>query len=138
MTQAIDYNKKLLELAGDFSNFVKKNKWIPRYDLETDALSITAPKLSKDVGIKYFDDEIAFYITKSNKVEGVFIEYFGSNYAQHHKGLKNIMKDLKPKKAKEQSLVRLEQVKFEKIAQNLEKDIKDIFASRMKVNLQNS
>ena len=88
-------NKKFLNFVYNFDETVKEKNWIPRYDIESDALSFTVPKLSKDARIKYFDDEIAFYLTRNNNIEGIFIEYFKKNFIKHHEGFDNLLKNIK-------------------------------------------
>jgi len=86
--------KEFLDLATDFADFIKKHGWISRYDIESDSFSVTTPKLFDSARINYFDDEVAFYITKDNKVEGIFLEYFKANFVKHHKKAKEIKKVL--------------------------------------------
>lgn len=127
--------KELLDLASDLTGFVKKRGWIPLYDIESDALSVTVPKLSKDARIQYFDKEVAFYVTKDKKIEGLFLEYFKSNFVKHHQKLKLMMKDLE-KKAGDSALVKLDKEKVEKIAPDLEEAIKLSLAERFRLNLK--
>jgi hypothetical protein len=128
--------KILLDLASDFGNFVKKHKWVPLYDVESDALSVTAPNLSKDARIKYFDDEIAFYMTKNNKVEGVFVEYFQSNFIKHRRNLTNVLKDIEKKEYQEKTLMKLTLNKFDEIASDLQEAIKLSLAEKFTLSLQ--
>lgn len=136
MTTAIKDKKELLDLASDFGGFVKKHKWTSLYDVESDALSVTVPNLSKDARIKYFDDETAFYMTKDNKVEGVFIEYFKSNFVKHHQNLKGVLKDVEEKKYKDKTLIKLTQKKMDRIAVDLQEAIKLSLAEKFTLNLQ--
>jgi len=131
MQSSIKNKTELLNLASDFDEFVKEHKWIPRYDIESDALSVTLSILSKDARIKYLNDEVAFYMTKDNKIEGIFIEYFKSNFIKHHRDIKNILKDIEKDKRKQKSLVRLTQDKIHKMAPDLEKAIKLSLAERL-------
>lgn len=134
MNSKLKEKKELLDLATDFSGFVKKNGWVTRYDTESDAFSVTAPKLSPDARIRYFDgDEIAFYITNNKKVEGIFVEYFKSNFVEHHKDLKGVMKGVASRK--DEGLVELSQKKINQIAPDIEEAIKLSLAERMDINL---
>lgn len=135
MTTATKEKRGLLDLASDLTGFVKKHGWISIYDTESDALSVTVPKLSKDARIQYFDKEVAFYITKGKKIEGLFLEYFKTNFVKHHQELKPIMKDLE-KKVGGSVLIKLDQEKVEKIAPDLEEAIKSSLAERFGLNLK--
>lgn len=130
----IEEKKQLLDLATDFSGFIKKHGWISRYDTESDAFSITTPKLSDDARIQYFDNEIAFYITKNNKVEGVFIEYFRTNFMKHHKQSKkmdDVLEAFGKKPKKEEALIKIDIKQLDKISVDLEDAIKFSLASRL-------
>ena len=72
MTTITNEKKKILDFVYGFSEIAKKESWVPRYDAESDSLSVTVSKLSSDARIKYFDDEVAFYISK-NGIEGIFV-----------------------------------------------------------------
>jgi hypothetical protein len=74
----------------NLSNIAAKQAWVFRYDPESDELSVTVPKLSKDARIRYVNDEIALYFSKNNKIEGLFIEYFRHNFIQHQSAFKNL------------------------------------------------
>lgn len=126
--------KELLDLATGFSDFAKKHGWISRYDTESDAFSITVPKLSESARVKYFDDEVAFYITNDNKVEGVFLEYFKSNFIKHHTNSKKIGKVLEQLEKKQKvgdDLVKVDMHQVDKIAPDLEEAIKISLANRL-------
>ena len=136
MATATKEKKELLDLASDFPRFVKKHGWVSRYDIETDALSVTVKKLSKDARIQYFDKEIAFYITRDNKVEGLFLEYFKTNFVNHHKELKSVIEELE-KEAGGSALVKLSQDNVKKIAPDLEEALRFSLAERFSLNYQN-
>lgn len=125
MTTLIKENKKVFDFAYNFSKIVKKEGWISRYDIESDSLSLTVPKLPNDARIKYFGDEVAFYITKDNDIKGVFIEYFKSNFVKHHNDFKELLKDVEKKKQEEKNLIELNKNKMKKVISRFEKIIKD-------------
>lgn len=132
MANTIKTNRDLVDLASDLQGFIQKNGWISRYDLESDAFSLTVPKLSKDTRIKYFDDEIAFYITSTNNIEGIFVEYFKSNFVKHHKDLKPVVKEIKKEKAKkDQGLIKLSRKEINQITPDLEEAIKTLLTERL-------
>jgi len=76
MTNAIKEKKEVVNFVCNFSNVVKKKNWVPRYDTETDSFSFTVNRLPNDARIKYIGDEVAVYITKDNKVQGIFYRIF--------------------------------------------------------------
>lgn len=135
MTTATKEKKELLDLASDLIGFVKKHGWISLYDTESDALSVTVPKLSKDARIQYFDKEVAFYVTKDKKIEGLFLEYFKTNFVKHHQELRPMMKGLE-KKAGGSVFVKLNREKVGKIAPDLQEAIKSSLAERFSLNLK--
>ena len=129
--------KEFLDLATGFGDFIKKHGWISRYDTESDSFSVTTPKLSDSARINYFDNEVAFYITKDNKVEGIFLEYFKANFVKHHKNAKEIKKvldDLEEKNKTDDTLVKVDINQVEKIAPDLEEAIKLSLANRLNLS----
>jgi len=127
--------KEFLDLATGFGTFIKKHGWISRYDTESDSFSVTAPKLSDSARIKYFDDEVAFYINKDNKVEGIFLEYFKANFIKHHKqaarNMGKVLDALEEKNKTDDTLVKVDINQVEKIAPDLEEAIKLSLANRL-------
>ena len=133
MTTAVQNSKKIIDFLYNFSDIVKKEKWISRYDKDTDALSFTIPNLSDSSRIFYLDDEIAFYFNKDKKIEGIFIEYFTSNFVQHHQEIKGVIKDIKKEEKKENSLIKINFMKDKKILPKFEEIIKDSLLENYKL-----
>jgi len=98
MITTVKETKKIFDFIYNFSKIAKKENWVSRYDIESDSLSFTVPKLPMDARIKYFGDEVALYLARDNDVKGVFIEYFRSNFIKHHKDFKELLKDVEKKK----------------------------------------
>lgn len=132
MTTIIEENKKILDFAYNFSEIVKKENWVSRYDIESDSFSLTVPQLPNDARIKYFNDEVAFYITQNNDIKGIFVEYFRSNFVKHHKDFKELLKDVKQKKEDEGVLIELERNKVNKVISNFEDVIQKSLAKNVK------
>jgi len=126
--------KEILDLASDFEAFMKRRAWVANYDPESDELSVAQPKLSSNARIRYADDELAFYVTPDHKIQGVFIEYFKSNFVRHHKDLKKIVSKLESKKS--DVLVRLSSDTMKTIAPDLEETLRLILAQRLDFNFQ--
>jgi hypothetical protein len=127
--------KEFLDLATDFDGFVKQHGWVSRYDTESDSFSITTPKLSNSARIKYFDDEVAFYINKENRVEGIFLEYFKSNFMKHHKNaakeLEKVLEKLEENNKDDNTTVKVDIKKVKKITPDLQEAIKTSLAGRL-------
>lgn len=131
MNKALQEKKDLLELAANLPDFAKKHGWVARYDPESDEFSISARKLSHNARIRYADDELAFYVTPTNQIEGIFIEYFQSNFVQHHRDLRKIMKKIKEK---DSDLIELKTDKLEQLAPDVEEAIRTILAERLNMD----
>lgn len=124
ITTSLEEKKKILDFITNFSEKAKKERWASHYDTDSDSLAIRMPQLSEDARKKYFNDEFAFYMNKKNEVEGVFIEYFISNFISHHKDfqivLKDIKKDIKVMGKTEKSVIELKQKETNRMIPELE------------------
>lgn len=123
--------KKILDFAYSFKEIVKKEKWIPRYDIESDSLSLTVSNLPHDARIKYFGSEVAFYLTKNNNIKGIFIEYFKSNFIKHHKELRGLLGDIEQKE-KTDTFIKLKETKMDKVIPEIEETIQESLAESIK------
>ena len=131
--------KIMLDFAYNFGDVVKKEGWISRYDLETDEFSFTTPKLSASARIKYFNDELAFYVTPEDKIEGVFIEYFRNNFIQHHQDLEGILSGIDPAKLSdnivdEKAVIDIKKENLEKSVPELEEIIKTSITDKIQIS----
>ncbi len=129
-------SRKLLDFAYTFRDRISKEGWVPRYDLETDEFSFTIPKLSADARVKYIDNEIAFYVTPSQNIEGVFIEYFRNNFIQHHKKLAPALESVDERKlsdddVEEDSIIELTSKQAKSVISELEEIMKYSLAEKM-------
>jgi len=118
-------NKKIFDFAYQFSETVRKEKWMSRYDIESDSLSLTVPELPDDARIKYFGDEVAFYVTKNNDIKGIFIEYFKSNFIKHHKGFGELLEDGGKEKREEKTLIKLSKSRMKNVISSLEQILQE-------------
>jgi len=137
MTSITKENKSVFDLAYNLEEQAKEQNWVSRYDSETDSFSFSVPKLPNDARIKYFGDEVAFYMTKDKKIKGIFIEYFKSNFVKHHKELneiKKLLKGTKKEKEEETALFELEKKKVDKIMPKLKEAIKLALIEDMEFN----
>lgn len=137
MTTTIQTNKRILDFAYNFKEIVKKEKWVSRYDIESDSLSLTVSKLPNDARIKYFDNEVAFYFTKNNNIKGIFIEYFKSNFIKHHKELKGLLKDTKQKE-KTDTLIELKKTEMNEVIPEIEETIQESLAENIQFQQNNN
>lgn len=127
--------KNIVDFARNFSLIAKKEGWISNYDTETDTIAIRAPRLSSSVKKKYVNDEFAFYLNRDNKVEGVFIEYFMTNFVTHLQDVKDLKKGLVKeikKKREVSSVVTFKTSETKKIVPELESVLIDSFISNKK------
>jgi hypothetical protein len=83
---------------------------------------LRSQKLSKASKKKYFGDEFAFYFNNKNQIEGIFIEYFSTNFISHNKSIKNQMKIIRKRKVddEETSTIELKKSEVKKIIPALE------------------
>ncbi|MBU1180111.1 hypothetical protein KJ885_04155 [Patescibacteria group bacterium] len=108
----IQEKKQLFDFTYNFNEIIKKEKWVPRYDIEADSFSFSVPKLPDDARLKYFGDEFAFYISGGNKIRGIFIEYFNSNFTKHNKDFRKLTAGIQ--KGSEKALVKIKKDKITK------------------------
>lgn len=90
------------------------------------------PHLSSSAKKKYVNDEFAFYLNRDNKIEGVFIEYFMTNFVTHMADVKNLKKDLTKeikKKGETSSVVTFKTSETKKIVLELESVLINSFIS---------
>jgi len=120
----VEEKKKILNFISRLSDVAKERKWISHYDADSDSLVVRNPSLSKDVKKRYITVEFAFYLNDKSNIEGIFIEYFISNFIAHHKEFKPIAKKLK-KKAKKDALVELQKKETQKLVPELENILLD-------------
>lgn len=97
----IENKRKMLEFICNLSDIALNEQWVTHYDAESDTLAVRNPVLSENVRKEYITNEFAFYLEKNDNPEGIFIEYFVSNFVSHHKDFKYILKDIKKKEKKE-------------------------------------
>lgn len=133
MNKTIKNKKELLDIASGLDKFIKKNNWVSRYDADSDSLSITKPELSSDSRIRYFDDEVALYLNERGNIEGLFIEYFKSNFVEHHKNLDKVVKNIENKKKNNSSMITLQKKDVSKIAPDIEDELKSSLAESLDV-----
>ncbi len=116
--------KKILDFIANFSEIAKKNQWVSHYDADSDSLAIRTPKLSEDARKRYLNDEFAFYLDNQSEVEGIFIEYFVSNFVAHHKDFKDVAKDIKGQEWKEgDGVMTLNKTEMKKLIPELQEAI---------------
>ena len=122
--------KNIVDFARNFSSIAKKGGWISNYDTETDSMAVRVPRLSPSAKKKYINDEFAFYLNHDNKVEGVFIEYFMTNFVAHLEDVKNLKRELAKeikKKGETSSVVTLRTSETKRIVPELESVLIDSF-----------
>ena len=125
----VEQKKEIFDVICRFSEIAKKDKWVSHYDSENDSMVMRIPKLSADAKKRYIlDDEFAFYITKDNKIQGIFIEYFLSNFVSHHADLRSVSKELKKETNREDGLVTVSKKEVDKITPELQEVLLNMLA----------
>jgi len=127
--------KKILDFVFHLKDVVKNEKWISHYDLDSDSFALHSPRLSRDARKEYIDDEFALYFNPHSDVQGLFIEYFKSNFMRHHRKLKSILLQKKAAKKTDKShgLVELPERELRKIAPELGNVIKDSLVKNIRI-----
>jgi len=116
--------KKITDFVLNFSKIAKAGRWISDYDHEDDSIAIRVPVLSVDARKRYISDEFALYLTPNGDVEGIFIEYFVSNFVAHHKDFEDVAKDIKEQEGKEESgVMTLNKAEMKKLIPELQEAI---------------
>ena len=124
--------KKILEFVANFANIAKEKKWISDYDADDNSIAIRVPTLSLESRKRYINDEFAFYLNAKGEVEGIFIEYFLSNFVEHHRDFKKVGDGLKKHRAKEdEGLIKLTKDEMKELVSELQNAIiKSIIPSK--------
>jgi hypothetical protein len=123
--------KNVLDLVPNLSEIAGKQRWVSRYDVDTDTMVIRAPQLSRGTEKRYANDEFAFFFNKKSGIEGIFIEYFFSNFMKHNANVKDIKveltKEIKDEKKGVSSVVSLEPRETKKLISDLESALVNSF-----------
>jgi hypothetical protein len=104
--------KKILDFVANFAKIAKEKKWISDYDADDDSIAIRVPQLSMESRKRYINDEFAFYLNAKGEVEGIFVEYFLSNFVEHHRDFKKATAGLKKK---DEGLIKLTKNEMKKL-----------------------
>jgi len=116
--------KKIIDFVANFSKIAKEQKWISDYDHEDDSIAIRVPVLSMQARKRYVSDDFAFYLTPGGEVQGIFIEYFISNFVAHHKDFKDVAKDIEAQGRKEEGgVMTLNKAEMKKLIPELQEAI---------------
>jgi hypothetical protein len=116
--------KKIIDFVANFSKIAKEQKWISDYDHEDDSIAVRIPVLSMEARKRYVTDDFAFYLTPEGEVQGIFIEYFISNFVAHHKDFKDVAKDIKEQEWKEEGgVMTLNKAEMKKLIPELQEAI---------------
>ena len=124
MTTTTKEKENILDFTFHLSETVKREGWISHYDVDSDSFALISPKLSDDARKEYINDEFALYFTKKRDIQGVFIEYFKSNFLKHHKKTKFVLSSQKQKENK-QSVVYIKKETIKKFVPELESVLKE-------------
>ena len=116
--------KNVLDLVPNLSAVAKDRCWISHYDTDTDTMIVRVPRFSRGTEKRYANEEFAFFFNKKSEIEGVFIEYFLSNFMKHNASVKDmnaeLKKEIKDEKSENSSIVSLESRETKKLISGLE------------------
>lgn len=92
-TIKLDKDKIVKQLAKISHNF-ESGKWLFEYNKDLDQLYFGKKIIPKSSFLYNLNDEINIFVTPKSTVNGIFIEYFETNYIKHNKNLKHVIKVL--------------------------------------------
>lgn len=72
-----------------------RQKWDFIYDSEVDNFYLVPNSVPRDAQLFSLNDEVSLYLNKDKEVVGLMIEYFSSNFTEHKKEYKEILRLLK-------------------------------------------
>ncbi len=133
MTKDIKEKEKILEFTFHLSDIVKKESWVSHYDADSDSFALISPKLSDNARKEYIDDEFAFYFTKDRKIQGIFIEYFKSNFLAHNRKSKYVLAS--DKRKNNRSLINIKKETTKRFTADLESLLKESLLGNFKIRL---
>lgn len=97
----VELNKdKLLTQLANLRDIAKSNHWVLDYDKALDQFYYGLKKMPKHSFLFSIDDELNLYVTKNSDLNGLFIEYFSSNFIEHNKQLKPFLELVSKEKKK--------------------------------------
>lgn len=127
-------SNEALKFIYQLQDFLGRGTWVSRYDRESDAFSLTTGHLPDNARIRYFGNEIGFYVTCDNKIKGIFIEYFKNNFIEHHKDAIAIKRELEKKERVDN--VDLVEIKMENIEKTTLSNFQEALQEALAENIQ--
>jgi hypothetical protein len=82
---------KILSQMLNLRDLAQKGSWELAYDEDNDSLYYAPNRIPKGSRLFNFGDEFAVYLDEDSNINGLFIEYFESNFTQHEKEYKKIV-----------------------------------------------
>ncbi len=105
--QIILDKEKILKQIEALPTIAKKNDWKHNYDSDTDEFVFGLVYMPRDSFLFNVNDELNLFLSPDSTVNGIFIEYFASNYIEHNKELEPVLnileeeaEDIKPTESK--------------------------------------
>ena len=90
----------ILSLIASIFKIARRQNWSTLYDKGSDCLYWSKKNISKDAELIQFLDDFSLYITRSGKIEGLFIEYANNNFMSHHREFRPLINAMKQKGGK--------------------------------------
>ena len=123
--------KLVIDFMYTFPDIVQNQGWISRYDKESDSFSLVSPHLSDSARKEYIDGEFAFYFNKKREIEGIFVEYFKSNFLSHHKRARGLLSLESGENSTEGDLVKINKKELKKFTPELQSVMKNSILERV-------
>jgi hypothetical protein len=82
---------KILQQIARLPKLAEEKQWRFDYDAEIDELVFGLQTMPDGSFLFNVNDEINLFLTPDSEVQGIFIEYFKSNYIQHNKDLEPVL-----------------------------------------------
>ena len=117
--------ENILDFMYTFPEIVQRKGWISRYDRESDTFSLVSPNLSDSARKEYIDDEFAFYFNKKREIEGIFVEYFRTNFLSHHKKVRDLLRSIYDTGSAGSDLIKIDKKHIRKFAPELQSVMKN-------------
>ena len=76
---------------ADLRNLAQNGKWELSYDEDNDSLYYAPARIPKGTALFNFGSEFGIYIDGESNINGLFIEYFTSNFTEHEHEYKKIV-----------------------------------------------
>ena len=82
--------KKILKQAANLKAIASKDGWRFLYDKDLDHFYFSSKAIASDNLLFSLNDEVSLFIDRGSNINGIFIEYFRTNFVKHQKEYKKL------------------------------------------------